>query len=301
MRSIEILHQTTEVNDDPRDWRWMSLDTMSLVRVSGEDAQSFLQAQFSNDIDSLVSGETQLNAYCNPKGRVLALPRVLKTHDALFMLVDSAIAPEFIQRLKMFVMRAKVEFEVDGQPTAVGIWGDTQIGDTLLPVSKSDTGDLRKIALCTENMLRSLPAAREADVKLWRLMDIVFGIPQIYPATREAFIPQNINLDLVDGVSFRKGCYPGQEIVARVKYRGRSKQRLIAGTLNVDKSPLAGEEIHVSGGEPRKAGTVVDAVEISSGFSCISAVVTYPIESELALGTADGPVITTLDLPYEIV
>ena len=97
MRSIEILHQTTEVNDDPRDWRWMPLDTMSLVRVSGEDAQSFLQAQFSNDIDSLVSGETQLNAYCNPKGRVLALPRVLKTDEALFMLVDSAVAPEFVQ------------------------------------------------------------------------------------------------------------------------------------------------------------------------------------------------------------
>ena len=300
MRAIEILHQLPDITDDPDDWRWMPLNSVSVIRVSGADAQSFLQAQFSNDIDSLAPGRTQLNAYCNPKGRVLALPRVINAGEDLCMLVDSGIAPEFLQRLKMFVMRAKVTFDTEEQPQAIGIWGVPPEVENTFPIGQPDQGDLRHIALCTEDMVQSLPAERETDVKLWRILDIFFGIPQVFAATREAFIPQNLNLDLVDGVSFRKGCYPGQEIVARVKYLGRAKQRLIAGTVCAQNPPVAGEEIHVSGHAPKKVGTVVDAVEMTPGRVCISAVVPHPIETALAVGSAEGPVIDVADLPYEI-
>ena len=284
----------------PEQGQWMLLDNYSVIAVQGEDAGIFLQGQFSNDIDALAPGRCQLNAYCNPKGRVLALTRVLKRDAGFILLVPSDVAPNFIQRLRMFVMRAKVVFDMEDQPVAVGTWGPlTGLPDDA-ETFQCDQEGFRKVCLVARESLAKFDNDCEAGSDLWKLLDISSGIPQVYSQTVEQFIPQNINLDLVDGVNFRKGCCPGQEIVARVKYRGRSKQRMIAGTVITDASVSPGEPVFVAGEDNRKAGLIIDAVNLGEGTVCVSAVAPSPLETELALMSGDGPRISIVALPYDV-
>ena len=215
---------------------------------------------------------------------------------SLYMLTPSDLTADFIRRLQMFVLRAKVQFAVNEPLIPVGILGAVEAVPDAIPGFQVGAETARTVCLLPPEQISRLPAAREVDMKFWRLADIVHGIPQIYPATRELFIPQHINLDLVDGVSFKKGCYPGQEIVARVKYRGRAKQRLLAGIAAGNACPQPGDALFHAGAEHRKAGAVVDAVAIEPGKFCLSAAAPAPLTGELAVGA--GATLAILKLPY---
>jgi len=262
----------------------VALDSLGVIEVAGDDAREFLQGQFSNDIDALaaIDGDAgarcQLNAYCNPKGRALAVVRVLRLGDGWRLLAPAALADALMMRLRMFVLRAKVSVELQsparwGVIGAPVLRGEALRGDGLLRAQVAGAVP-RQLVIGDAQPSRAGEFTVEASDTVWRLADILSGIPQIYPATAEEFIAQFINLDRVDGVSFSKGCYPGQEIIARLRHRGRVKQRMVAARARVD--ALAPGDAVYDGGD-KKIGAVVDAVQLGDGEFIFSAVAPAPL------------------------
>lgn len=299
----------------------IDISPLSLIRVSGNQAQSFLQGQFSNDIDILGKNQCQLHAYCNPKGRTLAIIRIVRTgrtDNGFWMIVPKDISESLISRLKMFVMRAKVDIHLDTDYGLLGMVGGVP--------NAGDVGDANEVGL-TANLThfnypvasvvaRQLIIARAQDTAtclevasdslyhsdLWRWLDIQAGIPQVYAQTIATFIPQTINLELVDGISFNKGCFPGQEIIARIKYLGKPKQRLIIAEVKSNCEISPGDEIYTTNNPQQKSGLVVDAVKTGQNQFQLSATVpaTMVESGDLMLGSASGAKLQRIDLPYEI-
>ena len=226
------------------------LNHLQIIAVTGADAQEFLSNQFTSDVNSLAEGEFQLSAWCNPKGRVLFTPILYRNDDDFFCLVPVDMTQQFCQRLTMFVLRAKVSIEPreSHQAISVTITDHAEMAKITNTVTDDPAWTLLHSPLVNDSSNRSailsaiLPSIligpkqstapddfdwlTTHDEGDWRCTRILAGIPEITSATTEEFLPQQINLDALDGVSFKKGCYPGQEIVARVKYRGKVKQRL---------------------------------------------------------------------------
>lgn len=293
-----------------------ALDSHALIEVTGDDARDFLQGQFSNDLSEIGDAANpaqrcQLNAYCNPKGRVLAVMRLVRHDRGWWMVVPAGLAEPLISRLKMFVLRARVEIAPKPQTALLGLINGAQCaggrGLERVPVGgvvprRMMIGEPQAVdAFMRANALEPAP-----DDGPWRLADILSGIPQVYAQTAGQFIPQMINLDRVGGLSFTKGCYPGQEIVARLRYRGRVKQRLLAGTVRGLAGLAPGDPVYCgqrAGQAPRKVGQVVDAVptDRSRGEYTFSA--TAPVQlndgETLRVGPAPGAALTRIALPSE--
>lgn len=296
----------------------VSRSDLVVLRVSGADAADFLQGQFSNDVAQLADGGAQLTTWSNPKGRVLALFQLIRSGDDFYIALPSGLADNFVKRLRMYVLRAAVVVEpladhaciaVSGEPAAqqfakapaapgqcvsqgqlaiVRVRGQLPRFEIIGPVD-----DLH--ALWKELAAVSAPAAR-AD---WRLQDIEAGVPSIVPATSEAFVLQMLNLQLIDGVSFKKGCFPGQEVVARMQYLGKLKRRMYRASLASDEAPAAGADIHRSGGGSA-VGKVVAAAQASPGVCHLLAVLAIDATDEpLYCDGFDAP-LALLDLPYQI-
>ncbi|MDO9451626.1 MAG: hypothetical protein Q7J29_02070 [Stagnimonas sp.] len=226
---------------------WLS--DQGLIRASGPEARSFLQSQLSNDAKLLTPAQAQLSGYCSPKGRLLAVFTVLQLGEDDFVLaLPLALVAPTLKRLKMFVLRSKLMLtDASTELPALGVMGD-HAADVLdaqgFTVPSSDYGVaqhdgiwlLRRPGPLPRFELRAAPerlAALQQTLGLpsasaddWALAEVLAGIPQVAAETTDHFVPQTINLDSAGGVSFTKGCYPGQEIVARVHYLGRVKQRL---------------------------------------------------------------------------
>lgn len=291
-----------------------ALDSHALIEVTGDDARDFLQGQFSNDLSEVGDAANparrcQLNAYCNPKGRVLAVMRLVRHDRGWWMVVPAGLADPLISRLKMFVLRARVEIAPKPQTALLGLINGAQCtggrGLERVPVR----------GVVPRQMMIGEPQAVDAFIRAnalepasgdgpWRLADILSGIPQVYAQTAEQFIPQMINLDRVGGLSFTKGCYPGQEIVARLRYRGRVKQRMLAGVARGLAGLAPGDPVYCdqrAGQNPRKVGQVVDAVPTNRGEYTFSA--TAPVQlsdgETLRVGPAPGAALTRIALPSE--
>jgi folate-binding protein YgfZ len=251
------------------------LADLAVIQASGADVLPFLQGQLSNDLRALQDGHSQLGAYCTPKGRMLALFRLVRRADAYLLLLPAEIAEAVLKRLRMFVMRSKVlvedvsdrwlvlgasgagaaaTFGVDlPQAPDSGVW-EGELGLVRLPDRRE-----RYLALASHERLGALwPALSRAaplvGIEGWRLLDVRAGLPQVYKETQESFVPQMANLDLINGISFTKGCYPGQEIVARMHYLGNLKRRMYRFQLNGEGTPEPGNEVR------DEAGTLVGEV-----------------------------------------
>lgn len=302
------------------------LSSVFWLDFNGPDAETFLNAQLTNDLRQLTPAATQLQAYCSPKGRVRTLMRVHREGDGLRAQLPAELADAIATLLRKFVLRASVT--IDAAPCAsFGVVGD-QAADRLrerchdLP---AHVGDLTRhdgfcvIRLpCTAGArfqvagdfqaLRSLwPGLRvqidEVSERCWWREDIAAGQPRVLTATSEMFVPQMLNLDLVGGVSFHKGCYPGQEIVARMRYLGTLKKRMIrAGVDDLDTLPNPGDPVYVSGDAATTAGTVVDAQPgLASNVELLAVVQLENLkERRLCLTAPDGPALRQLALPYEL-
>jgi len=292
-----------------------ALDSHALIQVTGDDAHAFLQGQFSNDLNDLnETGDAanpvqcQLNAYCNPKGRVLAVMRLVRYDGGWGMIVPAGLADQLVSRLKMFVLRARVEIAPRPQTALLGLINGAQCaggrGLERVPVG----------GVVPRHMMIGEPQAVDSFMRAnaleaapgdgpWRLADILSGIPQVYAQTAVQFIPQMINLDRVGGLSFTKGCYPGQEIVARLRYRGRVKQRMSAGVARGLAALAPGDPVHSDQHAGQKVGLVVDAVptDRSRGEYAFSA--TAPVQlsdgETLRVGPVPGAAWTRIALPYE--
>jgi tRNA-modifying protein YgfZ len=220
---------------------------LGILRFTGADTLSFLQGQVSNDTQRLTEGTPVLAAYSSPQGRVLALIYLLPHSSGVLAILPREILAATMERLRKFILRAKVRIEDAADALIVaGRFGATSQSDATpkggaIPHADSSyveydgigsapvghDGNRRWVIGPPEKIAAPADAAAGKRIEDdWRLADIRAGLPQVYAATSEAFVAQMLNLDLVDGISFTKGCYTGQEIIARTQHLGKIKRRL---------------------------------------------------------------------------
>lgn len=224
-----------------------TLPDLCVLQFQGADAVSFLHAQVSNDLEHLAADRACLAAYCTAKGRSLAtLVLWREATDTVFALVRRDLSEALIKRLRMFVLRSKVtislaELQVYGvadQSAAQAVWNlQREGGDTLIQAPGTLEGMNRHWRISSQQA-----ANAQASEGRWETADILAGLPWVSAATQDLFIPQTLNLDLIDGINFKKGCYPGQEVVARSHYRGTIKRRMMAARTDRLDAPPAGQE-----------------------------------------------------------
>jgi folate-binding protein YgfZ len=302
----------------------VDLSELGLIAIAGPDAMDYLQGQVSNDLRELSDSHSQFSSHCSAKGRMLANFRVLSVEDSLFLVLPRAQLPALLKRLRMFVLRAKVQID-DASDALVcaGIIGDCadatlaavfgSLPDDANGLARHQQTTLVRVAGPTTRWLLIGPAeqvepiwasaaarAAEADPELWALYDIRAGIPVIRPETSDAFIPQMTNMQLIDGVSFHKGCYTGQEVVARMQYLGKLKRRMYNAEVETDATPRAGDPLFVSGSRSEQASDrIVDARQVGPGRWELLVVVeiTAAEDGEVRL-SEEGPALKLTPPPY---
>lgn len=295
------------------------LSDWGVIRARGADAASFLQGQLTQDMVQMAAFESRPAGYCSPKGRLLASFITCRLADDEFLLLCSAdlLAPT-LRRLSMFVLRAKckledatAEYRLSGvvgasAPTALGVPQLLAVGRAL-PLDGGLLVRLRDVDTAVRHLWLQ-PAAAVAgtlpplDEEAWRWLEVRSAVPRIVAATVEQFVPQMVNLELVGGVSFSKGCYPGQEIVARSQYRGTLKRRMLP--FDVVGEAVPGQEVFHAGDPSQPAGMVVNSARspVAAGHSSVL------VEIKLAaldgqavfLGAPDGPALIATALPYAL-
>jgi tRNA-modifying protein YgfZ len=274
------------------------LSHLGLIAVRGEDAEPFLQGQLTNDIRELSATHSQLSSHCSPKGRMLACFRVLRLGDAIHLQLPGERLPDTLKRLRLYVLRAKVSLvDVSDDLVRIGLAGDCA-AEVLqrqgLPAPDRDedvvtTGGVSVLRLPSPTPRFELigpfdaigrlwdalaQSATPSTSDVWALHDIRGGIPNVYQETVDAFVPQMANLQLIDGVSFNKGCYTGQEVVARMQYLGKLKRRMYWAEVDTDAAPRPGDALHVPSSTSEQAGgRVVDARPAGPGRFELLAVV----------------------------
>lgn len=301
------------------------LSHYSLVAVYGDDAQEFLQGQFSNDLRKIDTGHSLLNAYCSPKGRMLANFRVFRHGDSFYLRMPSALVEATVKRLRMFVLRSKVTFE-DTVDTFIPLGVSGPDAETELAAASGLTPPtaVNEVVQNDHTVIIRVPgihprfeiyAGFDAASRLWNalnvrcapvgqpswnLLEIHAGLPTIYPETTEAFVPQMANMQLVDGVSFKKGCYPGQEVVARMQYLGKLKRRMYLARVDSSERPPIGQDLYDAGGDDQGVGKVVDAeAHPDGGFSLLAVIQIASAEGgDVRLGSKEGPALEYQALPY---
>jgi len=288
---------------------------LALAGVAGPDASAFLQGQLSSDVGALAVGAAQWSSYNSPKGRVLATVLLWREgEDAYRLLLAADLAEATIRRLRMFVLRAKVTLDLAAATPLHGLAGagaaavlrsvaaDVPPAGGTAPVAGGTllaTPDGRFLLLGAG--AAALPAAlTRGDAEEWRYRRIVAGVPLVTAATADQFVPQTINWDVLGGISFRKGCYPGQEIVARTHYLGRLKER-----LHAYRAPhgdcLPGTRLYSPAFGEQACGTVVNAARHPAGGQALLAVIqSAAAAGPVRSGAPDGAELEALALPYAI-
>ena len=296
----------------------LRLADWGLIRAHGPDARSFLHGQLTQDVQGLQPAEARLAGYCSAKGRLLASFVIWAgAGDEVFLACSADLLSAVLKRLTMFVLRAKCKLEDASAQHA--LWGAagadarTLLG-SLAPWQMRDEGDGRVIrlpdALLDDQPLpRALllrPAAAPAlpgpalDADAWLALEALSGVPRIVAATSERFVPQMVNLELVGGVNFQKGCYPGQEVVARSQYRGTLKRRgyVLGGAAAMQ----PGQDVYDSADPEQPAGLVALAGRLAPGryVALAELKIAAAAGGSLHLGAADGPLLTLGSLPYAL-
>ena len=301
----------------------INLAYLGLIKISGEDKQTFLQGQLTNDTRNINDTSSQLSSYCTPKGRMLANFRIFESGGDWYLVIPANRLDAILKRLKMFVLRSKVTIDdVSNELVAVGLLGDCiqdklnkalpQSADAVLndgDISYVRVSALQERYLCvgpTEKLKQlwsSLDSVDTASEEKWRLEDIRAGIPTVYEDTQEAFIPQMTNMQLINGVSFTKGCYTGQEVVARMQYLGKLKRRMYPVTFESDQPVAAGADVFSATSQSGQgAGKLVDAIATGNNqYEGLAVLEIKELEdgNNFQLLDQNGPVLNVLKPPYE--
>ena len=287
------------------------LSQYGLLEASGGDARAFLHAQLTNDIEGLAAGEARYAGWCSAKGRLLASFLVVPHMGGYLLQLSRDLAPAVAKRLSMFILRSKVRIgEASDAWSQFGLWGDSaeaalaELGITppaqQLAITRHE--NLLAVRVSAQRYLLIAPVAERARIGVlrgasdesgWMLEEIRSGRPLITQATQDQFVPQMVNYERFGAVDFQKGCYPGQEIVARAQYRGQVKRRMVRVRTPL---PLrAGQDLHSDDLPGQASGTVVNA----AGDEALAVVQTSTLEKGLALRVEshDAP-LEVLPLPY---
>ncbi|MCQ9325557.1 CAF17-like 4Fe-4S cluster assembly/insertion protein YgfZ [Neisseria dentiae] len=271
------------------------LPFFSLIRVAGDDRAAFLHGQLSNDINNLPPGSACYATYNTPKGRVIANMLVLNRGDDLLLALAADLAETVTKRLRMFVLRAKAVFEpLPDFAAACELPPQTPpqpAASPALSFAAEENNGVWTIALPHQGRLKigaaaDLPAYDAAAENAWNLHEIESGYPWISAATSESCVAQMLNQHTIGGVHFKKGCYPGQEIIARAQYRGQVKRGL--AVLESSSLEAAGVAVH-SGGE--EAGIIINSALTGNGSANL-AVIKFSA-AETPLTDADGNALQT--------
>jgi folate-binding protein YgfZ len=301
-----------------------------LIAVSGDDAAAFLHNQLTNDVTHLGTGEARLAGYCTPKGRLQASFLMWRTDATVFLQLARDIQAPLQKRLSMFVMRSKATLSdaCAGGASAVMLgFGGVRARQVLeqmfgsvpdRPYGKLDHGLGTLIRLADAFGAPRYQWIAEADVaqaawpalstaltaagtEAWRLSEIHAGVPQVSLKTQEQFVPQMVNFELLGGVNFKKGCYPGQEIVARSQYLGKLKRRTVLATIAGGQAQ-AGDEVFAVSDPEQPCGMVVNAAPNGSGG--VDALVEIKLAAlevgEVRLGAAGGAPLHFHAMPYSL-
>ncbi len=286
------------------------LSHWGVIRASGADAASFLHGQLTNDFASLPDTQARLAGYCSAKGRLLASFIAWKSGpEEILLACHASVLPATLKRLSMFVLRAKCKLsDASGELPLYGVAGDDALVAGLPVWGKRDDGATQVVRLPdAAGVSRALVASPSGDMTAnlplatWQWLEVQSGVPTIESATVEQFVPQMLNFELVGGVNFQKGCYPGQEIVARSQYRGTIKRRTFL--FDVDAQAAAGAEVFHSADPGQPAGLIATSAPRPDGQGA-SALVEVKIASltqgTLHLGAPDGAMLHRRELPYPV-
>jgi folate-binding protein YgfZ len=299
------------------------LSQFGLISAYGEQAEEFLQNMLTNNINEVSESRSQLSALCTQKGRMLSSFRIFKRNNTYYIRLPQEMLEATLKRLQMFVLMTKITLEdasnalvrfgysgpeaeeaLAGYLDAVPAEFDDVLeskGITAIRVPGTQAryeiyGELEDIqALWSHLNVRGVPVGSDA----WLLQDITAGIPNIFEGTSESFVPQMANLHLVNGVSFKKGCFPGQEVVARMQYLGKLKRRMYLLNISGTEAPTPGTDI-MDGDAPKAAGEIVDARRNGDGsISALGVIQIANADSKtLITGDQSKAAISVETLPY---
>lgn len=300
------------------------LSQYSLVVIAGGDATSFMQGQFTNDVKKVDADSSQLNAFCNNKGRMIANFRLFNYQQNFFLSLKKDLVGRSISHLQNYILRAQVAVQdISEQLIHLGLSGDNatellsafidNINETVDSVSHNDDYIAIRVAglkpryeiFCSIEQAKALweKISEQAEVvnsSSWDYLNIQAGIPFIDAGSSEEFVPQMANMELINGVSFTKGCYTGQEIVARMHYLGKLKKRCYKVHIDTETKPHTGDKLFA---EEAKAGQNTGAIiqaekNPAGGYDALAVIQIADAESKLFLNDANGPAITLKELPY---
>ncbi|HEY4069272.1 MAG TPA: folate-binding protein YgfZ [Burkholderiaceae bacterium] len=283
-----------------------------LICARGADAVKFLQGQLTNDVALMGDAQVRLAGFCSAKGRLQASFVVWKLASDEFLLACAAsVLPATLKRLSMFVLRAQCKLSDASAELALhGLVGDSAralIGDTPVWAQRPVAGgtlvrlpDVDGVARCMVAVSHdAAPTAAPIPLDAWRAFEVRSGIPLIEAATVEQFVPQMLNYEVVGGVDFKKGCYPGQEVVARSQYRGTIKRRMFL--FGSDQTLQPGQEVFHSADAGQPAGMVVNAAPDAGGSVALIEVKLAALDAgTLHAGSVDGPPLARHELPYSV-
>lgn len=298
----------------------IELPHMGVIRVQGADAASFLQGQLTQDVALLGSERAPLAAYCNAKGRMQASFIVVKrsAEEVLLVCARDSVAP-MVKRLSLFVLRAKAKLsDATADYRMVGLTGSAvdALQAQAQPWSRRDEGDATVVFLYPGAGVsracwlapsgQTPPMGPPVSLDYWHWLSVRSGLAMVGQACFEAFVPQMLNYESVGGVSFKKGCYPGQEVVARSQFRGTIKRR--AYLVHASAALGVGQEVFQSHEPEQACGLVAAAAPCpdGQGYDAIVSMQTGAAQAEgaaqasLRVGDAHGPVLSLLPLPYPL-
>ena len=297
------------------------LSDQGLIKVSGEDAESFLQNQLTNDIRNVTETTHQASAWCSPKGRIIANFQIFMRNGSYYLSVSADLIEHVIKKLRMYVMMSKVTVEdVTGSTIHFGYTGDLQkiIDDapsapnqtlqynnlSILRLANNEPryeiiGDSSSISDAKQLWEQCATDAIAVDNNGWSYLNIVAGLPNINETSSEAWVPQMVNYIAIGGVDFKKGCYPGQEIVARLNYLGKTKRRMYRLQINTDKLPAIGDAI--ASDSDKEVGKILNvAINPEGNIEALAIMKIAETDSTLTLANNMDATITLLELPYSM-
>ncbi len=311
------------------------LDQFDVIEASGIDATTFLHNQLTQDVKNLSPNQAQLAGLCSVKGRLLASFLFWHTNETIQLMLPSDLRADVQKRLSMFILRSKVKLnDTTSKLALIGLMGNvepilaslfptipqakyekaesaagtlirlTDVSSTLVDAAPTTLGPTRYLWITTQeasDVHTALLASHLTRVPstVWDWCDIQAGIPRITQATQEKFVPQMVNFELIGGINFRKGCWPGQEVVARLQFRGVVRRRTFLAHIEFAQP---GVEIYHSEEPSQACGIIVNAAPApTGGVDCLVQLQLSMLkQGVLHAGSADGPILELLSLPYEI-
>lgn len=298
------------------------LSQLGVIALRGEDTAAFLQGQLSNDVRALHADSAQWSGYCNPKGRLLGNFLAWRQGEDYCLQLSGDILAGVLKRLSMFVLRAKVQArDASDENVRLVVAGRQALAAVTAAMGAVPEAAMHSVAAEAGQVIRlgddkfvlSIAPERAAAVwqalrqsatpvgaPVWDWLRLNAGIPMIVAATQELFVPQMVNLEVIGGVSFQKGCYPGQEIVARSQYLGKLKRRMFLAHVDAEAAP--GDPLYSADMDGQATGTVVNVAPApAGGFDVLAVAQVESANSQtLHLKAADGAALTLKPLPYAL-